>query len=112
MVAARKWIAFTLILFYLGGMIILFIYLVSLVVLEKFRLPRIKSLVAGLLLLSFVRSSNSSWSPALIYLGIARIYRTSRSLIPGLTLLLLVGLIAVIKVTGSIEGPLKSFTNA
>lgn len=60
MVAARKWIAFTLILFYLGGMIILFIYLVSLVVLEKFRLPRIKSLVAGLLLLSFVRSSNSS----------------------------------------------------
>lgn len=108
----NKWVGFSLLLFYLGGIIILFIYLVSIVIVEKLayysKLPLyfLLTRLAGLLL------TYDPWLPVQEIWGVSSIYSISALIIPLVTVILLLALLAVVVITGASKGPLKSLVNA
>lgn len=108
----NKWMAWGLLLFYLGGIIILFIYTVSMVILEKLDFTLKEFYFSITLILLLIISISNHWNSSETMMGLAMAYKVSRSLVPLLTLALLGGLLVVVRITNSLTGPIKSLSHA
>ncbi len=103
----NKWVFFSLVLFYIGGLIVLFIYLVSLLRSEKVKAVFFKELAILRRLAIYV-----NWEKFFRLIDKKIIVRevlvTLFQLLPILGAVLLIVLLTVVKVSCSWLGPLKS----
>lgn len=103
----NKWVFFSLVLFYIGGLIILFIYLVSLLRSEKVKPVFFKEVLLILGLVRYIR-----WENFFRFMDKKMIIReilvTLYQLFPILGVVLLIALFTVVKISCSWLGPLKS----
>jgi len=111
-----RWFSFILFLIFLGGVIVLFIYIASLASNEKF-IAEYKNWIAlfiatSLFIVLFVFTQNNQTTTSHFYHeseGLINIYIKSTSAITRITILyLLLILVVVVKITSKFEGPLRN----
>lgn len=107
----NKWAGFAIALFYLGGIIILFIYLVSLVTIEKIKFESLMKKLSVLAFLLLLRYLVNFTDVNLIFFNITSVYNISSIISPGLGAALFVGLISVIQIVEFNKGPIKPSRN-
>lgn len=107
----NKWFFYVFILFYVGGIIIIFIYVISLLNTEKFLLIDASSnKVLIMIILTIVTLDDLNWRDIKLFL--VNIYKPFEQISPiFLALVLLVVLITVVKLCDTWKGSLKSKIN-
>lgn len=111
LICLNKWFFYVFILFYVGGIIIIFIYVISLLNTEKFLLIDASSnKVLIMIILTIVTLDDLNWRDIKLFL--VNIYKPFEQTSPiFLALVLLVVLITVVKLCDTWKGSLKSKIN-
>nr|WHL46845.1 NADH dehydrogenase subunit 6 [Aphaenomurus interpositus] len=118
MFISMSWFSYIMFLIFLGGIMVLFIYISSLASNEKFKMEKkdiIKSMILMMFfIIFFIFSSNNQNTKINKIEFTETIFKLFSNLIMNMTLFsmiyLLITLVAVVKVTAFMKGPLRSST--
>lgn len=105
-VTVSKWLRLAIILLFVGGMIVVFLYVTSLSANLKFRISRNKSVLILFLLLIRITYSINTPNSQIIFDPESLFFLNNRSMLISLILFLLTLLFVVVKVCESFKGAL------